>query len=93
MSKTQRKSRSELEHLKGEVKRLKSVNRQLRKKLKEFQNRAHFYENVVDTVIEENDADVAIETCNHCGKGEFFVVDLKFVKYKICNVCDHRKKV
>lgn len=93
MSKTPRKNRSELEYLRGQVKSLKSINRQLKKKLKEYERREHFHNNVIDTAIEVSGGDVDMEPCTKCGKGVLQVVDLKYVKYAVCTVCDDRSKV
>lgn len=93
MSKTPRRSRSELEHLRGQVKSLKSINRQLKKKLKEFERREHFHDNVINTAIELSEGDVDMASCEKCGKGVLQIVDLKYVKYAVCTICNDRSRV
>lgn len=90
MSKTRRREGSELEYLRGCVKRLESENRQLKKRLKSLDKRAHFYEDIVDEVAEEIEI---VDRCPSCKKGTLLLLDLKYVKFKCCDTCDHRRKV
>jgi len=89
VSKTQQKNRSEVEHLRGEVKRLKSLNRQLRKRLSASLKKEHFFEQIE----EEADEVELVDACSSCGSGVMVAVDLKFVKYKVCSECKHREKI
>lgn len=88
MSKTKNKNHSELEHLRGQNKQLKSENRQLKRQLKNLENRAHFYEEVIEDVTE----DLNIDTCFECGKGNLQVLDLKHVKFIHCDLCGYKER-
>jgi hypothetical protein len=90
LSKTKLKGKSELEHLRGQNKKLTSENKQLRKRLKAIVNKSHFYEHIADEVIEDIDVK---ESCEFCGKGELYEIDLKFLKIKKCNVCDFSERI
>lgn len=93
MPKTPQRSKSELEHLRGENKRLKSINRQLQKRNKELERKEHNYQTIVDAALDTTDGDIEYEICDQCGKGEKYLVDLKYVKYSVCNVCGHKEKL
>lgn len=88
MSKTRQKNHSETEHLRGLVKKLKSENRQLRKRLKELDRRSHFYQDIIDEVAEEVEVK---NVCPSCKKG--IVEELNFVHIIVekCNQCDYQK--
>lgn len=90
MAKTKQKTHSKTEHLEGQIKTLKSENRQLRKRLKELERKSHFYE---DIIVEEVEDIKSVETCNKCGKGTASVLDLKYVKLLICDLCEHKEKI
>ena len=92
MSKTRNKSSSELEHLRGQVKKLRSENRLLKRRNKELERRSHYYEEIVDDV-----ADEIIEkpdSCPECGKGDLIVKDLYHLVLTTCSLCEytHRRK-
>lgn len=86
MSKTYRKSGSELEFLRGEVKRLKKLVRQLQKN-------AHIYNNIKDLVEDPPDEEDEKIICNECGKGEVKILDLGNRQVITCTICDHRKVI
>lgn len=76
MAKTKNKTRSEVEFLKGEVRRLK-------KKLK------HYEKNGIEIeTIDETDENV----CPLCARGKIIVVDLKFLTILKCNICSYNEK-
>lgn len=88
MSKTYKKSGSEVEWLRGEVKRLKKIIRQLQKS-------AHIYNNIKDLVEEipqENEEEVKV-ICAECGKGEVKILELGSRQVITCTTCDHRKVI
>ena len=88
MSKTKNKTHTETEHLKGEVRKYKSLVRQLRKKIRELERQAHFYEDVVDEVVK----DVQVKkVCDSCGKGTLNEIDLIHVILTKCDVCDFKR--
>lgn len=90
MSKTKQKNKSEVEVLRGENRRLKSENRNLRKRVKELEKKSHFYEEIVDEVVE----DVKFRnTCRNCGKGEVLSYDMGLIRLNKCNLCDYEKKI
>lgn len=89
MSKTKSKNHNELEYQKGIVRKLKSENRQLKKRLKELDKRAHFYEELVDEAVDE----VEIKnSCPECNKGILQEHDFVHIIITKCNNCDYQKK-
>lgn len=88
MSKTYKKSGSELEHLRGEIRRLKRI-------IKQLQKSAHVYNNIKDLVEDPPDQDDHVEKviCDECGKGEIKVLDLGNKQVITCTICDHRKVI
>jgi ribosomal protein L44E len=89
MSKTKQKTHSKTEHLEGQIKTLKSQNRQLRRRLKELEKQSHFYENIVDEVVD----DVNVKNiCKSCKKGTLQEIDLKHVIITACDTCDYKRK-
>lgn len=91
MSKTRQKEKSEIELLRGKVRKLESTCRRLRKENNALKKRMHFTENVIDEVAE--DIEPKAETCQNCGKGELAVVDLVHVLIESCNLCEYRKRI
>ena len=92
MSKTRIKTHSELEHWKGLVKKLKSENRHLKRKLKVLEKREHFYEDVIEDVSVDNE--ISEEVCQTCKQGMIIETDLKHIIIRKCNYCGEieRKK-
>lgn len=92
MSKTKQREHSETEYLKGQIRKLESENRQLKKRLKKLDRRAHFYENIVEESVEEVEVK---DKCPSCKKGDLVLIDLKYVQFEQCNEedCDYRKKL
>lgn len=90
MSRNKNKSKSEVEHLRGENKRLQKINRSLRRENKGLRDRAHFYEEATDSAVF---SEPQKHQCANCGKGCIFILDLKYVKFAICDVCGHKKKI
>jgi ribosomal protein L44E len=78
VSKTKNKEHSEVEYLKGQIRKLESENRQLKRRIKALDRRAHFYEDLVDDSVE----DIQIkDKCPACKKGTRTILDLKYVKF------------
>lgn len=95
MSKTQRKTHSEIEHLRAENRKLSAELRRVRRQLRDFEKREHFYEDIVDEIIEENsDVEMGIATCVKC-KHPVIELDFKQVLIRKCENCGHqeRKKI
>jgi ribosomal protein L44E len=90
VSKTKNKNRSEIEYLNGQIRKLESENRQLKRRLKALDRRAHFYENIVEDSVE----DIQVkDKCPTCKKGTITILDLKYVKFETCDNCEHKKKL
>lgn len=81
MGKTKTKSRSEIEFLRGKI-------RHLEKKLKQFQKEGISDEEDLGPEAEDGD-----EVCIHCGKGRIKFVDLKYIIFKVCELCQFREKI
>lgn len=92
MGKIQQKNKSEIEYFRGLIKKLKSENRHLKKRIKELNKREHFYEEIIDDVLDEEDGQLNCEACPSCETGVLVEVDLHRVKIKKCNQCDYRTK-
>lgn len=93
MSKIRRKQGKEDEYFKGQIRKLESENRSLKKKLRALERREHLYEDMVEAVAEE--IKVQDSSCKKCKVGVLVPVDLKHVKYLVCTepTCRDRKKV
>jgi len=87
------KNKSEIEFLKGEVKRLTAVNKRLRRENKDLRKRDHLNEALINGALEATDGDIDIDICDKCGKGNTTVLDLKHVKYLICDLCNRRERI
>lgn len=81
MSKSRNKHGSELEQMRGEVKRL-------RKQVRQLQKLKHWYEHIEDEVAEEIQIK---EVCSECAKGEIVVTDFGKFQTQRCTVCDWKK--
>lgn len=87
MGKTKNRHGSEVEYLRGEVRRLKKHIRQLEK-------REHAYETAFLDEKEIEIEEVKLELiCNECGKGKLKHFELLGRFFEECTVCDHRKKI
>jgi len=91
MSKTRQRTHSEIEHLRGEIKKLKSQVRYWKRKAKNLEKKEHFFDNLVEEVYEAPEE--RGEDCNNCGKGTLNILDLRFVKYLVCDLCEYKEKI
>ena len=82
MSKSKSKGRSEVEHLRGEVK-------QLRKQLNYFKRQAR----MPDVILETKEDYKPLPSCPKCGKGELLISDFKFVELRTCDICEYQAKI
>ncbi len=83
MSKSRNKSKSEVEHLRGQVRELKA-------KLKYLRRRQHIENSIIDDVIEDGNVEnINAVDCDECGKGVLVEYDFKFATLKKCTHCDH----
>lgn len=76
MSKSKNKNRSEVEYLKGQVKRLE-------KELKYFKKRSHFFESPIEEIQEEVN-DIRINQCPQCRHPTLEEYDFTFAVLKRC---------
>lgn len=90
MGKTKNKNHSEIEFLRGENKKLKSENRQLRKLLKQLEKHEHMY-NSTPEVPEE--PEVKLIQCGECMRGHFVEMEIMGKVYGTCSICGHRKRL
>lgn len=87
MGKSKNKTHSEVQHLRGKIRKLEA-------KLKYYQRREHIQEVSFEEAIDENEIEtIDSEPCQNCGKGVVLIVDLKYVKLKVCDVCKVRTKI
>lgn len=93
MSKTKNKNRSETEYLSGKIRELESQNRQLKKRLKQLDKKAHLYEDLVEAVAEDIIVEEKINNCKKCRVGVLKVVDLKHASFIVCESCKDRKRI
>jgi ribosomal protein L44E len=78
-----------MEHLKGQLKERDKLVRQLRRRVRELGKKSHFYEDVVDEVVEEVEMR---QSCPSCKKGDLHEMDFKYVILIKCNQCNYEKK-
>lgn len=84
MSKSRNKSKSEVEHLRGEIRRLKA----------ELKYCKRCMEQDVDDIDYDDAAPVEPikDLCPECGKGIMVEHDFKFATLKKCSVCGHEER-
>lgn len=87
------------ETLRGEIRQLKAVIRNLQKRLKYFERRTHFAEDNTFVLIDkELEAEYKSEVkqseanCPTCGKGSLSLLNLGRASYLVCSLCSHREK-
>lgn len=87
MTKTPRKTHNEIEHLRGEVKRLKAINRQLRKQLKLSKRKK------IEPTKTKNEEEIITTSqqnlCQQCNRGQIESIDLKYIIIHNCNICGY----
>lgn len=88
MSKTKNKNRSEQEYLNGQIRKLESENRQLKKRLKALDKRAHYYEEILNDVEDEVEMK---NICPQCNKGTLCEHDFKHLIIVKCDNCKYQK--
>lgn len=90
MSKTKRREGSEAEFLKGQIRKLESENRHLKKRIRALDKKSHLYDGIFDAVAEEIETD---PKCQKCKNGKVKLVDLKYAQFLVCEECQDRRKV
>jgi ribosomal protein L44E len=95
MAKTKNKEAKELEYFKGQIRKLESENRQLKRRLRSLDKRSHFYDGLIDAVAEDikPETDLVLK-CDKCKVGTIKLVDVKYAKFYVCDnpECQHREK-
>ena len=86
MGKSKNKNRSEVEFLRGKVRKLES-------QLKYLKQREHFFDAPVEDIIEDAE-EVSAERCPSCRRGVILKTDFVFATLEKCLNCDYelRKK-
>ncbi len=86
MAKSKNRSRSELEHLRGQVRELKA-------KLKYYERRADFLGAPLEDVLDEHDLnDMNASECEVCGKGLMIEFDFVYATLARCNHCGNETR-
>lgn len=80
MSRTRNRNHNEIEHLRGEI-------RKLRAQLKYYKKRDHL--NDPPTIVEEEPTG---EPCPDCGKGILMEYDFKYAILKKCDHCPYEQR-
>lgn len=99
MSKSQRKTHSEVEHLKGKIKEQEKLIRSLQKQLKQLEKREHLVDNLIqDTETSRDSEDTYRELpkavrCDDCGKGILVEYEIMNKVFGTCNICGFRKRM
>lgn len=86
MSKSRNKNRSEVEHLRGRVRKLEA-------QLKYYKKRELFFESPLEE-IDEDIEEISANQCEVCKKGLVTVFDFTFATLEKCSNCtfERRKK-
>lgn len=92
MSKSRQKSGSELEYLRGENRKLKSLVRHLKKENRRLSKKEHIFD---DHQITDNEyvPNTHLDECPNCKDGVLVLTDWVHVRMKICNNCTYKVKV
>lgn len=104
MSKSQRKNRSELEHLKGQIRELEKENRALKRQLKSLEKKEHIFDETMDGQDEEiiSDSEDTFPILKYripcggddgCGKGFFAEYSIMDKVIGTCSVCGRRERL
>mgnify|MGYP003432054027 CR=1 FL=1 len=93
---SKQKSHKADEDLRGQVRQLKSVIRNLQKRLRQYEKLDHYLEDAIEIVESEKAKEVEKEhvadKCPDCKKGDLRVLDLGRVAYLACDTCSYRVK-
>lgn len=90
MGKPRNKNGREVEHLKGEIRRLKKQLRQ-KEKHDHIETKDPRPSKTADKKVKEIERDER-PNCDDCGKGKYDVADFGRFSYGTCDVCGDRKK-
>lgn len=93
---SKKKTHKSDEDFRGEIRQLKSVIRNLQKRLRYYEKIDHMLEDAMDVVDEERSKqfveEVKADRCPDCTRGELRLVDLGRVSYTACTICNYRVK-
>jgi len=93
LGKSKRKTHSEVEHLRGENRRLEQENRSLKRRLRDLEKYPQDEE--IDDTTE--DTHPKIENthiiCTDCGKGKIKIFEIIGKQFEECDTCGYRKKI
>lgn len=81
MSKSKNKSRSEVEYLRGKIRKLES-------QLKYHRQREHFFEAPIEDINEEVE-EITADQCPKCKRGVVTTYDFTFATLSKCSNCDY----
>lgn len=83
----------DIEFYRGEVRRLKSENRNLKKRLKQLEKSRHIYKELKLNEDEEPEylPDIEVTLCQSCYKGNLVSTDLAHGVLITCSSCEFRK--
>ena len=76
------------EFYKAQIRNLKKENQQLRRKIKELENRLAFTSDILPEEVEESEK----QKCTHCNKGYFKELVIVDRLIKVCESCGFRTK-
>ena len=94
-----KRERSEVEWLRGEVKKLRAVVKHYKKELGRVSKRERNYEEL-EELVQEQELEVEEEAkpqakggCSKCQSFEVTLADLGAKVYRFCSGCGHREKI
>lgn len=100
LSKTPRKTRSEVEHLRGTIRELQAENKSLKRQLRHYEKRENLYDNNKEEIEEilESQSESPIEAspkqkCEECARGVYEEFEILDKVYGTCTVCGARKRI
>lgn len=92
-----KKSHRNNEDSQGEIRKLKSIIRNLQKRLRTYEKFDSYFEDALESIEEAKSQEKVQEEfkadkCPSCKKGELRVLDLGRVTYLACDACKYRRK-
>lgn len=96
MSKTKNKTHDQVEHLRGLIRKQKSIIRHLKKRVAELTRREHYYDSVNLGTELDDEADFISDNggdCPSCGKTDLIVTDLYRMILKKCPMCGYDERM
>lgn len=97
---SKQKEKSELEYLRSENRKLKSMNKNLKKQLSRTNKRSDLYHDLEDKIAEDliqeelNEKElIKNDQCPSCFKGTLETLKLGAKKLALCDSCTYRKLV